>query len=278
MPLIRPELPRVRFVTPPVALVICQIRFEPILRISDPAFIAPLQEAVRDEFPTVSRVSGIELAFGPEGLKADPTTSGAWSFASVGGDWQLIIEHESLTLQSRKHESYELLRERFTSILSTFVELMSPGARMRLALRYVNRIEFEDALNVSKWRELVRPELLGLAATNELADDGTIKHAFGQVRFAAEESQMIVRYGFMEEGTTTHPEVEPSGTPYFLLDLDHFDIRRFETIDLPEIKDQLDGFHEDIHGVFRWTITEEAARRFGVQELDGSLVSEGAQR
>jgi uncharacterized protein (TIGR04255 family) len=268
----------VRFAAPPVALVICQIRFEPILRISDPAFIAPLQEAVREDFPTVSQAGGIELAFGPEGLKADAATSTAWSFSSEDGDWQLIVEHGALTLQSRRHESYELLRDRFLSILSTFVELMDPGSRLRLALRYVNRIEFEDAVSVAKWRELVRPEVLGLAATDELAGDDTIKHAFGQVRFAADESQMIVRYGFMEEGTTTHPEVEPSGGPYFLLDLDHFDIRRLPTIDMEAIRGQLDGFHEDIHGVFRWTITEEAASRFGAQALNASLVAEGANR
>jgi len=267
MTLIRPDVPRVRFASPPLALVLCQVQFEPILRISDPAFIAQFQDAVRTEYPSVGRVGGVELAFGSEGLKAEPTTSGAWSFGSSDGQWQLVLAPEALTLQSPKHESYELLRDRFIAVLRAFVELVEPGARTRLGLRYVNRIAFDDAHSVARWRELVRPELLGLAGTSELAEDDAIRHAFGQVRFVQDESQMFVRYGFMESGMAHHPDVGISETPYFLLDLDHFDVRRMTSIDIEQIAAELDAFHDDIHRVFRWAISAEAAERFGVEEL-----------
>lgn len=267
MTLIRPDVPRVRFAAPPLALVLAQVQFEPILRISDPSFISQFQDAARVEYPSVGRVGGVELAFGSEGLKAEPTTSGAWSFSSSDGEWQLVLAPEALTLQSQRHESYELLRDRFLAVLRTFVELVEPGARTRLGLRYVNRMAFDDAHSVAKWRELVRPELLGLAGTDELTDDDAIRHAFGQVRFAQAESQMFVRYGFMESGIAHHPHVGISDTPYFLLDLDHFDVRRMPTIEIEQIAAELDAFHDDIHRVFRWAISAEAARRFEVEEL-----------
>jgi uncharacterized protein (TIGR04255 family) len=127
----------------------------------------------------------------------------------------------------------------------------------------LNRIVFDDAGSVGDWRSLVRPELLGLAASTELVADEHVMHTFGQARLAQDESQMLVRYGLIEPGTPIHPTVEPTDTTYFLLDLDHFDVRHFPDIDVSETIAQLDAFHEDIHRVFRWSLSESAAHRLG---------------
>jgi uncharacterized protein (TIGR04255 family) len=148
-----------------------------------------------------------------------------------------------------------------------FVREYEPAARHRLGLRYVNRLIFDDAETVSDWRGLVRPELLGMAATDALAADESILHSFGQTRFAHAESQIVARYGYMEQGVTTDPAVEPSKLPSFLLDVDHFDVRRFDEVSVPFALEQLDDFHEDIHRLFSWCLTDEARELLGSERV-----------
>src|SRR6266540_2789868 len=168
MSLIRVAEPRGSFARAPVALVACQINFEPILRLSDPAFVAPFQEALRANYPTVNQVAGLQLTLGEGGLRAEPGEgSAAWAFVSVDGTWQVSLGQGALTIQSKDHGSYEVLRDRFLEVLGAFVEACQPGARLRLGLRYINRLAFDDATSVENWRTLVQPELLGIAAATE---------------------------------------------------------------------------------------------------------------
>jgi uncharacterized protein (TIGR04255 family) len=199
-------------------------------------------------------------------------SSGGWSFASSDDERQIIVGADSLVLQTRRHTTYEVLREEFERILSSFVEEYAPSARHRLGLRYVNRLIFENAKSISDWRRLVRPELLGMAATAALADDDEILHSYGQTRFARSESQIIARYGVMEQGETSDPTLQPSNLPSFLLDVDHFDVRRFDEVSVPVALEQLDEFHEDIHRLFSWCLSDDARALLGVG--DGELVKE----
>jgi uncharacterized protein (TIGR04255 family) len=73
----------------------------------------------------------------------------------------------------------------------------------------------------------------------------------------------------------THPDVPPPELPHFVLDMDCFDVRRFESIDPKQLRSQLNDFHADIHRLFRWSLTEEGAARFGLGE-DSSSVSASA--
>jgi uncharacterized protein (TIGR04255 family) len=271
MSLVRGTAPRGVFARAPVALVVCQVQFEPILRLGDASSVAPFQDAIRDRYPVVSRVGGIHLSLGEEGLKAQPAAErGAWAFASPDEDWQIVLAQNALTVQARQPESYEAIRDRFLALVTNFVDLYQPGGRTRLGLRYVNRILFDDATTVATWRTLVRPEVLGLAASGDLFDDEAVRHSFGQTRVAQDESQMIVKYGFLEPGVLTHPDVEAPTSPYLVLDLDQFDVRRMPTLDPTSIHTELDEYHEDIHKVFRWVLTPSALQRLGLDEGAGS--------
>jgi uncharacterized protein (TIGR04255 family) len=277
MALIRLEAPPGTFARAPLALVACQIHFEPILRLTEADFVAPFQEAVRDKYPTLSQVAGLQIALAAGGLRAEPADLGAWAFGSVDQRWQITLGRDNLTIQAGQYDSYEDLRERFLEVLRLFVEIYSPGARLRLGLRYINRLAFDDVTTIDGWRELVRPELLGLAGSIGVVDPGDVKHAFGQARLATEESQMVVRHGFLEPGTLTHPDVEPPQLPHFVLDMDHFDMRRFEAINPDDTGEQLDSFHEDILRLFRWALTDKGAARLEPTTAETDAAAAGAR-
>jgi uncharacterized protein (TIGR04255 family) len=45
------------FANPPLKVMLGQVRFPPVLRIADPAYLASFQEAVRHQFPPFARSS-----------------------------------------------------------------------------------------------------------------------------------------------------------------------------------------------------------------------------
>ena len=164
MSLIRVDAPRGRFGRAPLALVACQVNFEPILKLSEEETVASFQDALREQYPTLSRVAGLQISLGAGGLRTEPGGPSGWAFASADQKWQIALGRDNLTIQSKESVSYEELRDRFLEALRLFVELYQPGARLRLGLRYINRLTFDDVTTIDAWQELVRPELLGLAA------------------------------------------------------------------------------------------------------------------
>lgn len=267
MTFVRPAAERVPLARSPLSLVIAQIQFEPILRLNDSRFIADFQERLRASYPTLRRVAGIELVVGPDGLDTKEAQPSGWSFGSPEGDFNVVVNQSSLSLEARQYTHYEELRDRFLTVLDDFVSTCAPGPRTRLALRYVNKIDFDEALTLSQWRELVRPELLGLAGADTLVPEDVVMSSLGQTRFAVEESQLVVRYGYSEPVFTgvEPPPVDGPDHHQFFLDLDQFDARAHPEIDPAQIADELDLFHETIHRVFRWALTDKCIERLGVR-------------
>jgi uncharacterized protein (TIGR04255 family) len=270
MPLIRPEAPRAMFERSPLSGVICQVQFAPILGINDAAFIASFQEELRVDYPNLGRVGGVDLTVGPGGIEAKEAEQGGWLFSAADGAWAAVLAPNSLSLRAEQYTRYEELRERFLHVLDRCIEYFKPATRTRLGLRYINRLAFDDVTTVGAWRRLVKPELLGIVASADVADDAVISHSLGQTRFAQEESQLLARYGYLPSPVVVTDGVmpeSPSG-PHFLLDFDHFDVRTFPSLELDAIAEQLDGFHEEIHRLFRWSLTEEGAERLGIVDAE----------
>jgi uncharacterized protein (TIGR04255 family) len=267
MPLIRPEAARAFFERSPLSLVVCQVQFAPILGIDNPAFIAAFQEELRAEYPSLGRVGGLDIVVGPAGVEAKQGEAGGWLFASADGAWAIVLAQNALSIRTSRYTQYEELRDRFLWALDRCIAHFKPGARTRLGLRYVNRLVFDDVTTVTAWRELVRPELLGIVSSPELADDSVITHSLGQTRFAEEESQLLARYGYVQGGIEIvlgDEKPDLAERIHFLLDFDHFDIRGFPTLDPHAIAGQLNYFHEQIHRLFHWCLSTEATRRLGV--------------
>jgi uncharacterized protein (TIGR04255 family) len=172
------------------------------------------------------------------------------------------LDSNSLALETRQYVSFDSFKEAFVFAMTEFVRAVRPGRRTRLGLRYVNYITFDDALTPSAWRKLVRPELMGLLSTDEFTDDAFVKHSLGETRLAHEESQTVARYGYLSSSMGF--EGADPDVPFFLLDIDHFDVRRFDDISLEQVEQQLVDFHADTYRVFRWSLSPAGSERLGI--------------
>ena len=269
MVLVKPKADRIPLARSPLSVVICQVQFPPILGIADPAFVASFQESLRSTYPKGGRVGGVELIVGPGGVEAKETQATNWAFATDDGAYTLVLAPGSLTLETRRYEQFEVMRDRFIEAIDLLVASFAPGGRTRLGLRYLNQLTAGNEASIGDWRELVKPELLGIVATDEVFDDDVVMSTLNQTRLAVEESQLLMRSGVLDAGSIVPGAPEIMSEPHFLLDIDHFDIRAFSEFDVALIKTQIDDFHETIHRLFRWSLTD-----VGLRQLEPQLVHE----
>jgi uncharacterized protein (TIGR04255 family) len=261
MPLVLPNFDRVPLEKPPLQLVLAQVQFQPILGLAEPKVLAPFQEAVRADFPSLSRVASLEVAVGPDGIETKPSLDNGWALEDDRGR-RILVDPNSLTLETRRYETFEDFRDTFIAVLRSFVTTVKPSRRTRLGLRYINHIVFDEGGSLSGLRPLVRPELMGLVADASLTDDAFVMHSLGETRLAYDESQILARYGFLPKGAGF--DSSRKNQPFFLLDVDHFDVRPVADVVPDSIEAELTQFHIDSYRLFRWSLTSEGEEHLGI--------------
>lgn len=256
---------RVRFERPPVQLAIAQIQFTPVLQLGDQDFIAPLQERLRPHYPGFGRMEGLEVVVGAAGAESMklPGGSGAWVFASLDGAWSVSIAADSATVETKNYTAFDELLERFLVIVDETCAIAKPAARVRLGLRYVNLLNIPEGQEGSV-SAMVRSELRGPLAASDLVAAEKVRHFIGQFRAAEDEGQLLFRFGLLEPGQVPVPSGAPLSTSAFLLDLDFFDVRASQPLDIPSVRAQLSTFHEDIERALVWSLTDQGREALGL--------------
>jgi uncharacterized protein (TIGR04255 family) len=218
-----------------LALVVCQLKFQPILRIGDQ--ISAFQERVRvgTEFRGYQAVD-VELVDVTVGGSVHVRRETQHQFTAA--DATLALAPTTMTLDFRKHQSRDRIFTDVAAALSALREVYDPVHPVRLGLRYVNQI---DRLKIGSdlgrevtWNELIHPEFF--SAPVRLVDmEGTL--FYSEVTSPLRRGSLTLRFGL-----TPH-----QSSKIFMLDLDR---AVGEPIRLDEIHDLLAEFANDIFAVF----------------------------
>lgn len=123
----------------PLALVLIQIRYTPIINIV--SSINNIQELLRKDFPQFEPVDNISVVLTPDGIKQENVK--LWSFTSISGFESILIDQNQITFQVTDYNSFECFFERFNSILQILdkqLNLSKSGYIIRYGLRYVDQI------------------------------------------------------------------------------------------------------------------------------------------
>lgn len=245
-----PESPRVIYGKNPLAEVICDLRFPPILRI-DAQVPAEFQERIRSEYP-IFREKHIEIPGGhipPEIANivkaALPSRSQntVYEFASENKQWWIRLTRESLTLRTDKYEQWECFREHLAQPLECLADVYQPSFFSRIGLRYVNVIQRSKlGLKGREWSGLLEPHIAGEFSDQDVA--GNIEHAAREVRVKLPAiGAVMIRHGTALE--------EQSREQCFIVDSDFFAEGRSEPKDAVSA---LDEFNRESGHLFRWCI------------------------
>lgn len=261
------DVERIVFQRPPLVVALCQVRFPPVLGVTEPSYVHPFQRALKPEYPILTPTTKVELQveLAPEPSVERRTLSPEWRFTDRKQTWTVVLTSGFMALETRQYTHFDEFIQRMQRVLTALVEHIQPAAVARIGLRYINEIRMPDASPVTA----IRQELLGPLSHLELREHATLAVQELRLQFPDDES-IHIRHGLMPEGTTVEPrprEQMPIG-PFYLLDFDVF--RTFPPddllgMDIEAIGNHISAYHDAIDRLFRWSITDDYTASLGVR-------------
>lgn len=240
----------------PLARVIAQVRFPPILAIAQQDFVAPFQEAIRTTYAVLrqEQIQSVMVSAAAVGA-AKPQV--VWRFNDLAGHWRVSLAPEFLALETKRYISRADFLRRLQAVVAALDKHCEPRQIDRLGLRYINRIQGSALAEIA---DLVRAEVRGINGT-AAATHATL--AISESVFELEDTRMIARWGQIPAGLTIDPAVlEPIGEPSWVLD---FDMATQKP--MPFAPDRVftsaQRFAERIWTIFHWATTDAFRQRFG---------------
>ena len=249
----------------PLARVLAQVRFPPILSISKADAVADFQESLRSIYPHLNReeVRNVDLTKN----EPDVTKATIWRLADRerAAQWRVSLGSDFVALETAAYTSREDFLARLRTAVANVQEHFRPADAKRIGLRYVDRLT-GDA--VGRIGELVQPSVLGLLRPDETSPtalrNATV-HLVTQAQLLAAEGVIQGRWGNLPPNTTYDPTVlDPVDGPTWVLDLDMFvqDTMPFEA-DMLAAK--AGCFARRLYSVFRQMVTDEFLLFYGAK-------------
>lgn len=248
--------PRVQLSAAPLVRVVAQVRFSQVLRVSDEAFITPFQEAIRDQYPELSRELQQQVVITDKGAQPGFAAT-IWRFRDPASGFQVSLAPDFVALDTSSYTDRHDFFGRFTAALDATAEHIHPGLATRLGVRYVDRLEGESTSRLPK---LIRAELL----TFENVDlgSGVLQRGISEAEFAVGENQLKARWGLMPPETTHDPSIEPSKAKSWILDLDA-STQELGSFDAPSLSSRARDLGDVVYRFFRWVVSETFLEEHG---------------
>jgi uncharacterized protein (TIGR04255 family) len=254
LPLDREDRPRLTFGTNPLKVVVAQMRFPPIFALEQANGIAPVQVALRDEFPIAEdRRHQLNVALGPGGMENLP---GAWRFMTEDLTWIAAVSTDFISLETTSYERFEPFRERFAWLVDRIATVLEIRRQVRLGLRYINEIAVPGVLSIEDFRGYVSADLMGMAAHPLIAP--FVTGSLQQIKLELTEGNVTMNHGYGRQGVAGG----------YVIDIDCYNDRP-QPFELPAAIDLLDTFKRWSWTLFRDSVTEDLVRR-----LDGHPLHE----
>ncbi len=215
-----PEPDRTALPNSPLAVVVCQVRYEQKPSVSEGTSALAIHEGLgglTGPYPKLEPVNVVtaQIQMGITGVPASPPVqvpARGWRMTSEDGSWIISIMPDHFTLETTAYTQWDGdFRERFrrlTELVSTHIE---PSIEERLGLRYVDRVAI-GARSGADWSAYIVPELLG-----------PLQHPIIGPAVATANQQLDLIVDDRLRCTLRHglfPEPESKGEVIYLLDFD----------------------------------------------------------
>jgi uncharacterized protein (TIGR04255 family) len=256
MPLDLPELDETRLAVSPLVVVICQIRFEQKLVVSDGDTGLKIHEHLggQDGYypliePLQTRAAQIEIS--PYGIAPNLSAGiqmNGWRLKSKDSAWTITALPDSASLETTDYGEWSGdFDVRFRALLDAIVQYVKPSTESRIGLRYVNKIPAEQRREPREWATVLAPEIVPILA-NDFWSSG-LRNAQSQYEFELENGAgCLMRHGFSYD--------QSSQLDGYMLDFDIFrqGTQRFNVEKIAEV---LDYFHKAALAVFQKSLTPD---------------------
>lgn len=242
----------------PLIRVIAQVRFPLIASVENRDFIAPFQEAIREEYPILRQESTGNLVVAGPGQVA-VRTGNIWRFHALDHPWRVSLTGDFLAIETEHYTSRQDFLDRFEKLLIALERHVKPGVLDRLGVRYVDRLTGSILGDLAPY---VNPALLGVLGS-PMRDQVAVAVGEALLALPEEAGQMRARWGLLPPDTTVDPStIAAINDRSWVLDIDAFQQgeRRFVG---REVAAQARRLARATYAFFRWATTDDFLRHYG---------------
>jgi len=245
----------------PLPRVVAQVRFEGILALNEPAGIAGFQEVIRDDYPIFRREEARVVVSSLPGETRE-TAKNVWRFGDSKEQWIIAVSEHFIALETSVYTTRAAFMPRFVALLEAAQKTFGPRLADRTGIRYVNRVQGPALKRIA---ELVRPEMLGLAA-GAMAPYVALNLTETNLTVPGKPGELIsLRQGLLPAQVTYDPgNVIVSDTPSWILDLDTYRQEQM-VFSCSMLHDIISSLIDTSYRMFRWVVTDEFVREHGGQ-------------
>jgi uncharacterized protein (TIGR04255 family) len=260
--------PRKEYPKNPLDSVVVQLRFAPILKISE--LIPQFQEGIRERLPEFERSKENSLSVNSADQSVTVEEETKFQFRDESGQFSLTLKENAIALSHSPYSSRENLLDLFyraTNLLEQLVERVRPK---RLGVRYINtlnreRMASELGKQAVEWGELVnsdylpeKPGVLSLKQTSFLNQINSVVASNEGDSSEPDSGEMTLRYGLVH--TDSERRID------YRLDIDRFVEGGFDVGSIPALSQ---SFIEDIYSMFHEVIGETTLEWMSTESQHG---------
>lgn len=225
----------------PLLVVLCQIRFSPILALLDRAGVLGLQEALRPQYPFMDGDFEAQVKVSDLGAEFSKTAP-VWRFRDAEKDykWQVSIALDFVALETTEYSSISEFIDRFENLLVAAERTVHPSPSRRIGVRKVNVLRHPDVRQPSDWATYLRSELVGVTGLTELP--GTVTGSYSETHIDdGENGTLSLRYG-----------IDPEDSTAFRLDMDYWTSRPFDISAGGLLPETVRDYSDSMTNLFHW--------------------------
>jgi uncharacterized protein (TIGR04255 family) len=247
---------------PPLARVLAQIRFSPVLGVAEETLAGRVQQHLRDEYPFVRGEVEFAVAFaaGVEAPQA-ATPTRLWRFQGADEAWRVTLASNFVALETTQYEGHEVFFERLKRVLAVVDDIVAPPRVERTGVRYIQRLT--EPGDLERLGEYVRPEILGACSVDD--HGARIALCLTQTQALFEEVHLTARWGVLPPKVGVDPAIDPVDTASWVMDIDVFDELR-ERFDPETLTQRALDHSRRQYRFFRWAVEPAFLLRFGADE------------
>ena len=263
---------------PPLAQALAQVRFPLLAKLQTFEGVAPLQEALSADFPYMDKVveTGLSIALGQAAPQSEQVTS--WHFKD-DDDRLVVVAPNMMTLSmGRQYVGFADFRRRFSACLAALESSLSPRRCLQVGVRFFNLIH-DIGQDGNRWKEVFNSSIVGWPASQIVHGETNLLTAVSQIQLASPpvnelagfpaEVQAVIRHGVAPGGSFA-PGIPPVRFEDrgFFLDIDLY-VATSQEFEISKILSQFDAMHSQIDRFFRWALTSDGEKYFGLVGKEG---------
>lgn len=201
---------------PPLELVVCQVRHEPLPGVADPRNALALQAMLGHGFSKLEPQAGAQINFNAvPGATPSVSPASGWRLLTVDGSWAITLSSDSFAIECSQYTSWSEFKALLDALVEAVLATFEPKLVQRIGVRYLDRIWRSGSTVPSEWTGYLNESVLGMVNNPVLAPHVLVSQTYSEL--AIGNYRMNVRGSIASDNTPSKYSM--------VLDTDCFDER-----------------------------------------------------